>query len=61
MVICSYLLNHTLYFDLCMYTYKFEHCLDTGMQNNDETLLSSSLVDHGQLVKMLIILEPHMV
>ena len=29
------------------------------MQIDDEALLSISLADHGQLVKMLITLEPH--
>ena len=34
-------------------------CVDTCMQNDDKALLSISLAVHGQLVKMLIILEPH--
>ena len=34
-------------------------CLDTGMQNDDDDLLSISLAGHGQLVKMLITFEPH--
>ena len=29
------------------------------MQNNDDALLSISLAGHGQLLKMLITLEPH--
>ena len=29
------------------------------MQNDDEALLSISLAGHGQLVKMLITIEPH--
>ena len=29
------------------------------MQNDDEALLSNSLAGHGQLVKMLITIEPH--
>ena len=40
-------------------TYTFQYCHDTGMQNEDETLLSISLASHSQLVNMLIALEPH--
>ena len=53
MVICSYLLNHIVYFDQIVHAYTFLHYLDTGMQNNDEAFLSTSLAGHGQLVKIL--------
>ena len=48
-----------VYFDQILHTYTFEYYLDTCMQNDDEALLSISLADHGQLVKMFITLEPH--
>ena len=35
------------------------HCLDTGMQNVDEAWPSINPSGCGQLVKMLITLEPH--
>ena len=47
-----------VYFDQILHTYTFQHCLDTGMQNGDEILLNISPAGHGQLVKMLITLEP---
>ena len=47
-----------IYFDQILHTYTFQHCLDTGMQNGDEVLLGISPAGHGQLVKMLITLEP---
>ena len=47
-----------VYFDQILHTYTFQHCLDTGMQNGDEVLLNISPAGHGQLVKMLITVEP---
>ena len=44
-----------------MQTYTFKHCLDTGMQNDDNFLLSISLASHGQIVNMLMNLKPHIV
>ena len=46
-------------FDQILHTYTFQHCLDTGMRNGDEASPSISLAGRGQLVKMLIFLEPH--
>ena len=51
------LLNHMVYFDQNLHDYTFLYCLDTGMQNDDEVLLSISLTSHGQLLKMLILLS----
>ena len=48
-----------VYFDQILHTSTFLLCLDIGMQNGDETLLSISPVGHGQLVKTLINLELH--
>ena len=48
-----------LYCDQILHTYIFYHCLDTGLQNGDEASLSISPAGRGQLVKMLITLEPH--
>ena len=56
---CSQRLNHTIYFDQILHTWTVLHCLDTGLQNDDEALLSISLAGYGQLVKILIALEPH--
>ena len=42
-----------------MHTYTFNHFLGIGMQNSDEAWLSISLAGRGQLVKLLITLEPH--
>ena len=44
-----------------LHTFTFKLCLDTGMQNNDEALLSLSLAGYGHLVKMPITLEPHVI
>ena len=41
-----------------MHTYACQHCLTTGM-GIDEAFLSISLSRRGQLVKVLITLEPH--
>ena len=41
-----------------LYTYVFEHCPATGMQNGDEASPSIILAGRALLVKMLIILEP---
>ena len=35
-----------------MHTYTFIACLDTGMQNNDESLSIISPAGRGQLIKM---------
>ena len=48
-----------VYFDQILHTYTFKHCLDTGMQNGDESLPSTSPSVRGQLVKTLITLEPY--
>ena len=48
-----------IYFDEMLHTYTFKHCLDTGMQNGDEAPPGFSPAGRGQLVKMLITLEPH--
>ena len=37
-----------------LYTYVFEHCPSTGMQNGDDASLSIILVRRAILVKMLI-------
>ena len=36
-----------------------QQCLDTGMHNGEEASPSISPAGHGQLVNMLITLEPH--
>ena len=44
------------------HTYACQNCLTTGMRNmylKDEALLSIGMAGRGQLVKMLIALEPH--
>ena len=48
-----------VFFDQILHTYTLLHCLDTGMKNDNEALRSVSLAGHGQIVKMLITLEPH--
>ena len=52
-------MNRIVYFDRLLHTHTPQHCQDTGMQNGDEASMSVSLASRGQLVKMLIILEPH--
>ena len=48
-----------VYFDQILHIYTFKHCLDIGMQNGNEALLSISSTGCGQLLKMPITLEPH--
>ena len=49
-----------VYFDQILHTHAFQHCLTTGMRVlMEEALLSISATSHGQLVKVLITLEPH--
>ena len=48
-----------LYFFQILYTYVFQHCPATGMQNGDEVSPSIILAGQALLVKMLIPLEPH--
>ena len=59
---CGHLLitleSHGIFLSIFVYLYIL-HCLDTGMRNDDEALMSISLACHGQLVKMLITLQPH--
>ena len=44
-----------VYLDRILHTYyTFQHCLDTGMQNDDQASPSISPAGRGQLVKMLI-------
>ena len=56
-------LERMVYFDHILHTYVFNICLTTGMRNRlfllDVALLSISSAGRGQLVKMLITLEPH--
>ena len=55
-------LEHMVYFDQVVHTYACWHCLTTACNTAflmDEALLSISPVGRGQLVKMLIALEPH--
>ena len=51
-----------VYFDKILYAYACHYFLTTGMQNSlfmmDEALLSIITAGRGQLVKMLITLEP---
>ena len=47
-----------VYFDQNL-PFKSKHCLDTGMQNRDEASQSISPAGRGQLMIMLITLEPH--
>ena len=52
-----------VYFDYILHTYACKYSLATDMRNHifvmDDALLSISPVCCGQLVKMLITLEPH--
>ena len=48
-----------VYCDKILHTYTCLHCLDTGMQNGDESSPSISPAGRGHLVKMLITLGPH--
>ena len=48
-----------VYFDQILKTYTIQHCLDTGMHNDDDASLSNILVGHGQLVKMLVTFKPN--
>ena len=43
-----------------LYTF-YKHCLHTSIQNGDEVSLSISWADRGQLVKMRITLESHVI
>ena len=51
-----------VYYDQNLHMYAWQHCLTTGMCNitflMDEAMLSISPASRGQLVKMLITLEP---
>ena len=52
-----------VYYDGIVHTYACQHSQTTDMRNSvplaDEALLSISAASCGQLVKMLITLEPH--
>ena len=47
-----------VYFDQSSLAYTFKHCLETGLQNHDESSSSISPASRDQFVKMLITLEP---
>ena len=50
-------LENTVHFVQILYTYVFQHCQATGMQNGDEASPSIILANRALLVKMLITLD----
>ena len=56
-------MKHMAYFDYNLHTYARQHCLTTVLQKKpfsmDKALLRISPAGHGQLVQMLITLDPH--